>query len=287
MEKRRWDLEVKTYSILIIMFKIYNKIYCLIKAIFYTLYEIPMLQFKRFRNKVDYENKQPLVSIIIATYNRSEILLKRTLPSVLSQSYSNLEIIIVGDKCIDNTPDLLKNYPDKRVNFLDLKKRGNYPKNIEQRWFVQGAKPRNIGLSLAKGDWVMFISDDDILYPDCIELLLNHALLNKCEFVSGGYDTVIEGREHYFPPEPWGANNVMIGGMPSWMYRSYLKFFKWNIDSWRKNWNKPIDYDLQLRFIKAGVTFSNINKPVFFYPPVQGTNTSGYKGAIKSEKLAC
>jgi glycosyltransferase involved in cell wall biosynthesis len=262
-----------------------NKIYCLFKSIFYFIYEVPMLRFKRLTNKINYENNNPLISIIIATYNRSEILLNRTLPSILKQSYTNYEVIIVGDKCIDETPQLLNNYPDKRVYFLDLKKRGKYPKNVEQRWFVQGAKPRNIGLSLAKGDWLMFISDDDILYPDCLEVLLKHAISTKSEFVSGGYDTIIDGKDQYFPPEPWGPNNIMIGGMPSWLYRSYLSFFKWNIDSWRKKWDRPIDYDLQLRFIRSGVTFSHIKKSVFFYPPVNGTNTSGYKGAILSEKL--
>lgn len=262
-----------------------NKIYCLFKSIFYFLYEVPMLRFKRFTNKINYENNNPLISIIIATYNRSDILLNRTLPSILKQSYTNFEVIIVGDKCIDETPQLLNNYSDKRVYFLDLKKRGKYPKNVEQRWFVQGAKPRNIGLSLAKGDWLMFISDDDILYPKCLDILLKHAIASKTEFVSGGYDTIIDGKEQYFSPEPWGPNCIMIGGMPSWLYRSYLSFFKWNIDSWRKKWNRPIDYDLQLRFIRSGVTFSHINKPVFFYPPVKGTNTSGYKGAILSENL--
>lgn len=268
------------------MNSIYNKIYCYIKYLFYVTIEWPMLRIMRFSNKVDYEKKDPLISIIIATYNRSEILINRTLPSVLNQSYSNFEVIIVGDKCIDNTPELLKNFPDNRVIFRDLKKRGQYPVNIEQRWFVQGGKPRNVGLSLAKGDWIMFISDDDILYKDCLKMLLGHALESNAEFVSAGYDTIIDGKEQYFPPEPWGANNVMIGGMPSWMYRSYLRFFKWNLDSWRKNWNRPIDYDLQLRFIRAGVKFSNINKPVFFYPPVEGTNTSGYKGAVLSENIS-
>ena len=85
-----------------------------------------MLRFKRLTNKINYENNNPLISIIIATYNRSEILLNRTLPSILKQSYTNYEVIIVGDKCIDETPQLLNNYPDKRVYFLDLKRRQTY-----------------------------------------------------------------------------------------------------------------------------------------------------------------
>jgi hypothetical protein len=67
------------------------------------------------------------------------------------------------------------------------------------------------------------------------------------------------------------------------MYRSYLKGIKWNIHSWRKNWNRPVDYDLQFRFLNAGVKMAHINEIVFFNPPLEGTNTTGYQAALISE----
>jgi len=244
--------------------KLFNKIYTFCKAIYYSIYEFTFLRFIRLINNYNVNtdlDDLPLVSIIIATYNRSNILLYRTLPSILAQSYKNIEIIIVGDKCIDNTPFLLKNYPDKRVKFYDLYKRGIYPSNIKDRWFVQGTTPRNKGMKLAKGKWFVFISDDDILFPNHIEILLKNAIKFGTE-----------------------DNPCLIGGMQTWIYKSYLKFFKWNIDSWRKEWNRPVDYDLQIRFINAGVKFGHIFDVVYYNPPVEGTNTTGYEAAIIAEE---
>jgi glycosyltransferase involved in cell wall biosynthesis len=227
----------------------------------------------------------PLVSIIIATYNRSAILINRTLPSVLNQTYENIEVVVIGDKCIDDTPRLMKSYPDKRVKFYDLSKRGVYPRDIQQRWFVQGSVPRNKGMKIAKGKWFVFISDDDVMLPEHIKTLLEAAETFDVEFISASYETIKNGEKVIVHPAEFGGNRkVMIGGLQTWLYRSYLKFFKWNIDSWRKKWNRPVDYDLQLRFIDAGVKMEHINAIVYFNPPVEGTNTTGYEAAILAEK---
>ncbi len=271
--------------------KYYNIVICFIKKIYYYFFEKVMLHYTRLINGFYKKNKKvksnPLVSIIIATYNRSEILINRTLPSILAQSYKNIEVIIIGDKCIDNTASLLSNYNDKRVKFHDLRKRGKYPSNIKDRWFVQGTSPRNKGMQIAKGDWFVFISDDDILFPNHIETLLKHAILKQVEFLSASYETVKNGKKILVHPVDFTSNSktVKIGGMQTWIYKSYLKFFKWNIDSWRKKWNRPVDYDLQLRFIDAGVKFGYINDIVYYNPPVEGTNTTGYEAALLADKL--
>lgn len=269
--------------------KIYNKIFTYCKAIYYSIFEFFFLRIVRVLNNNENNNIDdlPLVSIIIATYNRSNILLNRTLPSIMAQSYKNIEIIIIGDKCIDDTPLLLKNYPDKRVKFYDLSKRGIYPRNIKDRWFVQGTAPRNKGMKLAKGKWLVFISDDDILFPNHIEILLNNAIKMKVEFLSASYETVKQGKKLIVEPVNFGTENnpCLIGGMQTWIYRSYLKFFKWNIDSWRKDWNRPVDYDLQIRFLNAGIKFGHIFDVVYYNPPVEGTNTTGYEAALIADKL--
>jgi len=255
------------------------------KAKYYFFFELLYLQFIRLLKKDKYYNPAPLVSIIIATYNRSSILINRTLPSVLAQTYTNIEVIIIGDHCIDNTPEMLKNFPDKRVHFFDLAKRGKYPKDIKDRWFVQGAIPRNMGMKIAKGEWFVFISDDDIIYPHHIDKLLKAAISKKVEFISAAYDTIKDGKKLIVQPEAFHNNNsFIVGGMQTWLYRSYLKFFKWNVDAWRKNWDRPIDYDLQVRFFNAGVRMGFINDIVFYSPPVEGTNTTGYQAALLADK---
>ena len=256
--------------------------------LYYFLFEKLFLQLarKEFQKKRKIEDT-PLISIIIATYNRSSILINRTIPSILKQTYNNYEIIIVGDHCIDDTPQLIKKLACSKVIFYDLPKRGKYPKDIKERWFVQGTKPRNKGMDLAKGDWFVFISDDDILYPNHLETLVRAAIELNVEFISGTYETVKNGKKEIVKPILFTQNGKksFIGGMQTWMYRSYLKCFKWNIHSWRKSWNRPVDYDLQLRFLRSGVKMGYIEDIVSSNPPVLGTNTTGYEAAIIADKL--
>jgi len=225
-----------------------------------------------------------MVSIIIATYNRSNILINRTLPSVFAQSYKNIEVIVIGDCCVDDTVKKIHKVKDKRLIFRDLKKRGKYPKKIEDRWFVQGATPRNYGMKIAKGNWFVFISDDDILYPNHVEVLLRSAKEKNLEFISAAYKTVKDGKTIEVQPHTWNKNSTLIcGGMQTWLYRSYLRTFKWNRHSWRKKYDRPVDYDLQQRFYQSGVKMGHIHDVVYYNPPVEGTNTTGYKAAIIAE----
>lgn len=244
-----------------------------------------LLPYFRYKFNKSLKRDVPLVSIIIATYNRSNILINRTLPSILSQTYENFEVVIVGDRCIDNTASLLENFPDKRVRFFDLPRRGKYPSDIKNRWFVQGTAPRNKGMKLAKGDWFVFISDDDILMPNHIEVLLKSAIDLNVEFVSASYETFKNGLKVVVHPQKFviGGKSAYIGGMQTWLYKSYLKCFKWNIHSWRKSWNRPVDYDLQFRFLSSGVKMGHINEIVYLNPPVEGTNTTGYEAAILAD----
>lgn len=266
-----------------------NRLIATLLAIKFRLIEPILLRLARIRFGGHYNNNgNPLVSVIIATYNRSEILINRTIPSLLSQTYKNIEIIIVGDHCIDNTATLLASYPDSRVKFYDLPVRGKYPSNIKDRWFVQGTKPRNKGMELASGLWFVFISDDDILYQNHIETLLRAAQSRDLEFISASYDEMRKGEKTTVPPlafDPFKPDFI-CGGMQTWLYRSYLKTFKWNIHSWRKVINRPVDYDLLGRFDTCGVRMGYIDEVVGLVPVVEGTNTVGYAAALQADKLS-
>lgn len=237
------------------------------------------LSRKRAANFHKDKNDNPLISIIIATYNRGRILVERTIPAILAQTYENFEIIVVGDHCIDNTAELIKKINDSRVRFFDMPRRGNYPKHFACRWFVQGVPPRNKGLELARGAWLAWISDDDLLLPNHFETLLRFAQGNDYEFVSAAYTYEKQGKVLL---QDRSGENPRIGGMATWMYRAYLKFFKWNINSWRKYWNRPCDYDLKFRLQRSGVRMGFINEVVAHIPATQGTGTVGFEAQHKS-----
>ncbi len=111
------------------------------------------------------------VSIVIPCYNGKDFIAE-TLQSVLNQTYTNFEIIIVDDGSTDSTKKIISNYlNDNRVNYC-------YQKN-------QGVSTaRNYGLTLAKGKYVCFLDADDLIEPDFIKkrvlFLQNHSYYSAC-----------------------------------------------------------------------------------------------------------
>ncbi|WP_034671270.1 glycosyltransferase family 2 protein, partial [Ectobacillus panaciterrae] len=98
----------------------------------------------------------PLVSVVIPTYNR-EHQIEKTIKSVLRQTYSNFEIIIVDDASIDNTEDVVKSISDNRIKFIKLKENS------------QGTRPRNIGIQESIGDYIALLDSDDEWVPTKLE----------------------------------------------------------------------------------------------------------------------
>lgn len=275
--KRKRDYSIAGNTLL-------NRIIAKANASRYWITEPIKLRWSRRKYETLYSdaNDNPLISLIIPTYNRAKILVERTIPSVLAQTYQNFEIIIVGDKCIDNTEEELKKINDSRVRFFDLPKRGKYPPHFATRWFVQGVPPRNKGLELSRGVWLAWISDDDILLPHHFETLLRFAQKKNYEFVSASYTYEKHGE---IKLQDGSEFTPRIGGMQTWLYRSYLKYFKWNIHSWRKIWNRPCDYDLQFRIQKAGVRMGFINEVVAHVPASEGTDTVGFEAQNKEAQM--
>jgi glycosyltransferase involved in cell wall biosynthesis len=133
-----------------------------------------------------YEHDQePLVSITIATYNRARLLLEQALPSALTQTYRNIEIIVIGDHCTDETPELMAKIKDPRVRFLNLPERPRYPTSKVKQWKVSGLQAINLARNMARGLWIAQLDDDDVFTPDHVERLLAQAQDGNCEFVSG------------------------------------------------------------------------------------------------------
>ena len=227
----------------------------------------------RYENLYSDLTESPLVSVVIPTYNRGQLLVQRTLPSIFSQTYENIEIIIVGDCCPDATPELLKKVKDPRLRFLNLSKRSKYPQDISCRWFISGIEPLNKCMNLARGKWITYFDDDDIMTPDHVESLLRFAQRGNYEFVAGLYEEERDDKKHILGQK--NADYPEFGGHGTSFYRSYLRCFKYNKNSWRKAYNRPQDIDRQLRLRKAGVRMDLLEKVVSYVVPRPGLNTVG------------
>jgi glycosyltransferase involved in cell wall biosynthesis len=106
------------------------------------------------------EVKQPLVSIITITRNRGN-LIHRAIESILQQTYTNFEHIVVDGASTDNTKDIVTSYNDSRIKYIELPENFSIPKTI------------NIGFANSQGEYITFLDDDDEYLPIKIEKQLN------------------------------------------------------------------------------------------------------------------
>lgn len=267
-----------------------DKLICNYNSSRFFLLEPIKLKIARLRYEHLYTEADefPLVSVYIPTYNRAEILIQRSVPSVLAQTYKNFELIIIGDHCSDKTEELVSKIGDSRIRFYNLPKRGyRYPPTVENHWLAGPVVAANQALKMVKGKWIARLDDDDIWTPDHLEELSRFARAGNYEFVSACCIIEKDGRRikedvaraqgPYYNKtnKPVKGDNPKIGGSCNWFYRSYLKFLKYNINCWRKSWNRVNDAELSMRIFSAGVRMGFFEKPLALYLPRPGEKAVG------------
>ena len=223
------------------------------------------------------------VSIPIATYDRIEILVSRTIPSLLQQTHHDIEIIIIGDGTPIPLWEAVEAIRDPRVRSERLHRRTRYPADPLSLWMVAGWKARNLGARLATGDWILWVSDDDILPERAIESLLTVARRSPdVDLVSGEQQAgTVQPRRVTLAKTDHGLP-LKVVGMPL-LCRSTLAAFHWNRHSWRRGWNRPCDLDLLERMGRQGVRMDVTEELVVIHPEVDGTGSIGSRGAIEEE----
>ena len=105
-------------------------------------------------------NQNILVTVVVPVYN-VEKYLKKCLDSLLSQTYHNIEIIVVNDGTTDKSLDIAKevNSIDERVKIISQENQGL-------------SEARNTGIRNAKGEYICFVDSDDFVHKDYVKLLL-------------------------------------------------------------------------------------------------------------------
>ena len=118
-----------------------------------------------------------LVSVVIPVYN-SEKYLEECLNSVLEQTYSNIEIIVINDGSTDSSLEILKKYSDK-VNIISQKNQGL-------------ASALNTGIQQMQGKWFKWFSPDDVMYPYTIDILVDEAKKYSKTIVYSNWEIIDE-----------------------------------------------------------------------------------------------
>ncbi len=110
---------------------------------------------------------KPFFSVIIPTYNRS-LVLKRAIGSVLDQTFSDYEILVMDDGSTDNTKAIVESFHDNRIYYSWSENSGG------------PATPRNRGIDAAQGKWLCFLDSDDLWYSNKLAIISQTIRSNPC-----------------------------------------------------------------------------------------------------------
>ena len=199
-----------------------------------------LIDFPIDRNLDEYQSvfykENPLVSVLITTFNKADLLVNYSLKSVMEQTYKNLDIFVMGDNCTDRTKELLSEIDDDRVTFINLLNRPPYPEG-KARWQVAGCYNYNLGISLLKGDFSTYLDDDDMFVEDRIEKLIKFAQENKYDAIHHPFAT--EGHHEANLSLKWGHGSVTTSAL---FNHKWFNRFPADTDTWRidepGDWNR-------------------------------------------------
>ncbi len=208
----------------------------------------------------------PLVSIIVVTYNSSRHILE-TLDSIKIQTYSNLELIISDDCSTDNTIQICKDWAseNKHIHCINNIK-------IASTYQNSGITPNyNNGLKYAEGEWVKYIADD-ILVPNCIEEYVDYISQNEEKLVVSGITPFFENTRNrtVIPNSKWFEGNAnkqlrtllkrgtILAGPTIFIHRETLLSF----GGFDEKYPFVEDYPLFLKFTKKNYRIGIIYKPL-------------------------
>lgn len=111
----------------------------------------------------------PEISLIVPAYN-AENYIARSLDTALASTFKNFEIIVVNDGCTDSTQDIIDWYAANYNNVVSMKRPNGGV-----------AAARNTGIQAARGEYIAFMDNDDMIRPDMLEKLYRSITKNKCD----------------------------------------------------------------------------------------------------------
>lgn len=184
----------------------------------------------------------PLVSIVTPSYNQGKFL-EKTILSVLSQTYPNIEYIVIDGGSKDNSVDIIRKYEDKIAYWVSEKDKGQ-------------SHAINKGWQRAKGIYCSYLNSDDLLHPDAVMKIVETFSKNSDAAVVYGDSTFIDEKGNVIELEkgtPCNFKKLLIHGQgpyivqPSSFYSTACVRKAGYID---ENLHLSMDYDLLLKLAK-------------------------------------
>jgi len=183
----------------------------------------------------------PSVSVIIPTFNREKVV-GDAIVSVLQQTWTDLEVIVVDDASTDNTDDVVRRVGDSRVRYIRHETNRN------------GAAARNTGMESARGRWIAFLDSDDVWLPHHLDRKIGILEESAAEGVFGSFRIADNGQTTTVRCAPLSDDqsivDYILGPLPGDVCTPTLVFQAEAIRAVRfdNGLEKHQDWDLVIRF---------------------------------------
>lgn len=202
----------------------------------------------------------PLVTIYMPVYNATDYL-AQSIESILNQSYSNFEFIIIDDGSTDNSWKIIKNYAQKDDRIIPIKNRINLGVSLTS----------NIAISISKGKFLARMDADDISFSDRIEKQVKILTKNSKLVALGGQCLVIDKDDNIignknFPTKPKKLQEMIFWAIPMQQPSMMINLTKLpkNFSWYAPNNTSAEEVDLIFRLMKCG-QIANTKDNLLFY----------------------
>ena len=184
-------------------------------------------------------------SIIVPVHNSASFVTK-CLDSVKCQTFTDYELIIVCDRCTDNTADVVKPYADKLL-FSDYGNDGG---------------PRQDGIDAAEGEWILFLDDDDYWLHDYVLDIIDKSLSDSIDVLLFGF--IFSGYGYARPIRKHNGHNIYWPSVWNKCYRrSFIDDTRFN--SFQPSGNKAPDIDWTQRLLDKTFNAGILDQPLYYY----------------------
>ncbi len=207
----------------------------------------PLVHYCLYGMKEDRKTQKITVSIIMPTYNRKNII-EKAVNSVINQTYSEYELIIVDDGSTDGTEDLIK------------KKYRNYLKYGKIKYFKQKnggvSKARNKGLSEAKGNVIAYLDSDNYWFETYLEKMVSALFNNNVNTAYSAEEVNDDYRNNKYVRETrYDRTLILRGNFIDINIFVHKKFLYDKLGGFNESLNRLVDWDLILRYTKLNEPF--------------------------------